>query len=500
MSRAQPRRYAATNVGAAVLVFLTPFVLFYRMIMFHFYIRGAMLSDTGLLGSLLWHNTALRLPDSLGGESFFAFHVSPLLILISAVSELLPLSMPQVFAGFVGLCHGLLALAMFWLLVTGYGLRRGAGLALAALASAAFAFSGLAVAIARFPHFETFAAACLLLFLVALVLERRGIAVLAFAFAMITREDIGLHAFGFLALWAAANRLRGLPLRSDAWIVGFALAGLLYSMTVLVAQHAVFPGHSSFVRIYLGDPPFADIGARRVILRLGAWVTLHAAIILPAIAIAWWASRTHTPLLLLGFAACTPWLLLHLFAASELAGWMVGYYAFPFVIALAWPWLAVLIRAGQGQAPRERPIFFAAALLAMVALSLVPLGKNWDDEGRLPMPDGFLRAPSAGQQARTDAAIAAIAAGRPALGRLIVDGSVAALTPFTFARAEIAQATDDPPDTVVFFANGFDAASLRAAPGLSDRFSVPGTELRIATNRPDALRALGIPLEAVEAL
>jgi hypothetical protein len=41
---------------AAAAVFLVQFVLFYRLILFHFYIRGAMLSDTGLLGSLLWHN------------------------------------------------------------------------------------------------------------------------------------------------------------------------------------------------------------------------------------------------------------------------------------------------------------------------------------------------------------------------------------------------------------------------------------------------------------
>jgi hypothetical protein len=484
---------------AAVAVFALPFVMFYRLMLFHFYIRGAMLSDTGLLGSLMWHNPGFRLPPSLGGESFLAFHVAPILFLVSAISGEVPLTMPQMFAGLVGVSHGLLALAIFWLLVGGFGLRRGLELALAALASAAFAFNGLAIAIARFPHFETFGAACLLLFLVALALGHRLIAILPFLFALATREDFGLHAFGFLALWFAANRLRRRPWRGDGGIIGFALAGLLYSAAALLAQHLAFPGHSSFVRIYLGDPPFADLTAPRLAARLAAWIKLHHTILLPAFATAFWAARKRDPWVLLGYAACLPWLMLHLLATAELAGWMVGYYAFPFLIAMAWPWIEVLPRARTPSAPIVPPIQAATALLLMVALSLSPFGRGWDDEGRMPMPDAFLRAPSAAQQTLTDRAVAAIAAAGPALGQLVVDGSVASLSPFAFARENIARGAEAPPDTVVFFTDGFDAASLSTAPGLTARYIVPGTELHIATNRPAAaLRALGIPLVAAE--
>jgi hypothetical protein len=162
----------------AAIVFAAPFTLFYRLILFHFYVRGSFLLDTGLLASLMYHNTAaLTLPPSLGGESFFAFHVAPILLLVSTVSYALPFSMAQLFAGFVGLCHGLLALSVFWLLVSGYGMQRGWALALAALTAGLFAFNGLAIAIARYPHFETLAAASLLLFFAALLLERRTIAI-----------------------------------------------------------------------------------------------------------------------------------------------------------------------------------------------------------------------------------------------------------------------------------------------------------------------------------
>jgi len=381
--------------------------------------------------------------------------------------------------------------------VGGYGMRRGAALALATLAAAAFAFNGLAIAIARFPHFEMFAAACLLLFLVALVLEHRAIAIVAFAAALATREDVGLHAFGFLFLWAAANRLRGIPWRHDAWIVGFALAGLLYSAAALLVQHFAFPGHSSFVRIYLGDPPFAGLGLQREGLRLVAWLTLHPSIIVPAIATGLWAARTHMPFLMLGYAACIPWTLLHLLAANTLAGWMVGYYAFPFVVAMAWPWLAVLIRRGEAEIPAVRAIPLAGLLLAMTALSLLPIGRDWD-QGRTPMPDALLHAPSGSQQALTDRAVAAIAAARPALGRLLVDESVASLSPFAFPRAELAGVADVRPDTVVFFPDGFAAAGQEAATGLPSRYRVPGTALIIATNRPaETVQGLGLPLEAV---
>jgi hypothetical protein len=481
---------------AAVAVFGLPFAMFYRLMLFHFYIRGGMLSDTGLLGSLMWHNPALRLPPSLGGESFFAFHVAPLFLIVSAISELTPLKMPQIFAGLVGCSHGLLALAMFWLLVGGFGMRHGPRLALAALASAAFAFNGLAVAIARFPHFETFGTACLLLFLVALALECRVIAMVPFVCALATREDFGLHAFGFLTLWFAANRLRQWPWRDDAWLIGFALAGLVYSSAALLAQHLAFPSQSSFVRIYLGDPPLSEFTRERFVARLVAWMKLHQAILIPAIATTFWVLRGRDPWVLLGYAACMPWLLLHLLASAELAGKMVGYYAFPFLIAMAWPWIEVLLRSRTLSTPQVPAIRAATALLVVVALSLSPFGNGWDDGGRLPMPDAFLRAPSAAQMELTDRAVSAIASAGPALGRLVVDGSVAALSPFAFARENIAGGTDASPDTVVFFTHGFDAIGLRATPGLTTRYVVRGTELNIATNRPEAV--LPIPLDPAE--
>src|SRR5580765_4518081 len=141
--------------AAAMLAIGIPFVAFTNLVLFHFYVRGSFVLDSGLLASLMWHsNAALTQPASLGGGSYFGTHTSLLFLPASALSWLLPFSMPQFFAGVVGLSHALLALAVFWLLVERCGLRRGAGPWIAALTALGFAFSGLAIAVARYPHFE----------------------------------------------------------------------------------------------------------------------------------------------------------------------------------------------------------------------------------------------------------------------------------------------------------------------------------------------------------
>jgi hypothetical protein len=81
------------------------------------------------------------------------------------------------------------------------------------------------------------------------------------------------------------------------------------------------------------------------------------------------------------------------------------------------------------------------------------------------------------------------------LGRLLVDNSIAALAPHGFAQAEVpflqgnetapSEATASP-DTVVFFAEGYDARRLRAiadAAGLTRRYAMPGTQVHLAARQ-----------------
>jgi hypothetical protein len=481
---------------AALAVFGSPFWFFYNLVLYHFYIQGGLLIDSGLLGSLMWRIApSMPLPAWYGQGSFFAVHVAPIMLLASGVSELFPLTMPQTFASFVGISHGLLALAIFALLASRDVARHAAVLLLAALVSIGFACTGLPLAIALFPHFELFGAACLLLSFAALARDRRTAAIVCFLFALSTREDIGLHAFVFLSFWAAMNWWRDVPWRLNRWIVGFAFAGALYSAVVLLAQHLAFPGHSSFYAVYIGDPPFAHLSWRRVATRLQGWAMVHtSSIVLPGLGVVGWAFWKRDPTVLLGYVACIPWALLQLFSVREFSGVMLGYYAYPFVIAIAWPLLAGQIRqqsSGRYWAP-------TIGMLALVALGLAPVGQVYN-LANIPLPKAFFSPPSAARQSATDRAVAALAARPPILGRLVVDDSVAALEPFAFARRDIALLAHAPSNTIAYFQDGMLAISLRAGANLPYHYRVPGTAIRIDADRPlSAMQSAGLPLEPAQ--
>ena len=489
-----PVRWEDVGIAAAAMLAIgIPFVAFANLVLFHFYVRGSFVLDSGLLASLMWHGDAtLTQPASLGGGSFFGTHVSLLFLPALALSWALPFSMPQFFAGVVGFSHALLALAVFWLLVEGFGLRRGAGPWIAALAALGFAFSGLSIAIARYPHFETLIAAFFLLFAVAQVLGHRRLAVAFFVLGLATREDAGFHYVAILGLLVMLNLACGVPLRQQRTEWTFALAALFYAIAVMAVQHLLFPGTSAFVRVYLGDPPLAHLSAGLIADRMLFFLVGRPYILYPALGACIWAVRARNPYVVLAFVAGIPWALIHLLAKSPLAGALVSYYAFPFLIALAWPLLGVM-RQRQRTGNAGDPTSVIVGFAALLALSFIP-GIGIHDPGQLPLPQAFWDPPSRAQQAATDRAVAAISAARPMLGRLLVDNSIAALAPNGFAQKEVpflqGNATADEattsPDTVAFFAEGYDARRLRAiadAAGLTRRYSMPGTQVHLAARQ-----------------
>ncbi len=485
------------NLGlaaAAMLAIGIPFVAFTNLVLFHFYSRGSFVLDTGLLASLMWHSdAALTQPASLGGASYFGTHVSLLFLPASALSWCLPFSMPQFFAGVVGFSHALLALAVFWLLVEGFGLRRGMEPWIAVLAALGFAFSGLAIAIARYPHFETLIAAFFLLFAVAHVLGHPRLAVAFFVLGLATREDAGFHYVAILGLLVTLNVSHGVPLQQQRAELTFALAALFYAIAVMAVQRLIFPETSAFARVYLGDPPLAHLSAGLIADRIGFFLVGRPYILYPALGACIWALRARNPYVVLGFAAGIPWALLHLLAKGPLAGVLVSYYAFPFLIALAWPLIGVM-RQRQRTGNAGEPTSVLAAFTMLLALSFFP-GIGLHDPGQLPLPQAFWDPPSRAQQAATDRAAAALSAARPMLGRLLVDNSIAALAPNGFAQKEVPFLQGDGstpsetttfPDTVAFFAEGYDARRLRAiaeAAGLTRRYAMPGTQIHLAARQ-----------------
>lgn len=503
-------RCADVSLAAAAVVAIgVPFVAFANLVLFHFYVRGSFVLDSGLLASLMWHSSAtLAQPESLGGTSFLGTHVSLLFFPVSTLSWLLPVSMPQFFAGFVGMNHALLALPIFWLLVEGFGLRRGAGPWIAALAALGFSFSGLAIAIARYPHFETLISAFFLLFAVARVLGYPRLAVALFVLGLATREDAGFHYTAVLGLLVALNLVLGVRLREQRTELTFALVALVYSLAVMVVQRVIFPDTSAFERVYLGNPPLAHLSADLLADRMHTMLVGRPYILFPALGACIWAMRARNPYILVGFAAAIPWLLVHLLAKTPLAGVLASYYAFPFLIALAWPLLAVLLMQQRtGVAGNSSRV--VGGFVALLMLSFFP-GIGIHDPGRLPVPQAFFDPPSPAQQAATDRAVAAVSAARPMLGRVLVDNSVAALAPNGFAQNEVpflhgneTAPSAAAPDTVVFFAEGYDADRLRAiadTAGLTRHYAMPGTQIKLAARqRLEEIPAIANLITAMQA-
>jgi hypothetical protein len=477
----------AARALLGVLAAAPAFVGYADVVLNHFYRYGAVLLDTGLLADLAWHRP-LALPGTwlLGNQSFFAVHIAPLFVLLSALSWLVPATMAQWFALFTGVAQALPAVAVYWFLVSEYRMRRGWRIALAAGLAVVFSFNGLAIAQVRYPHFEILLAASMMLFLVAWWRERLAAASLFFVLCLICREDAGFHVAAVLAVAVVLRRRDGVPLAAQRPALIFLGLGLLYSFAALLIGMELASGPSSLARVYLGTPPFAHLTALLVATRALGLVIVRTYIFLPALVAIVWAAMTRNPYLLVGYIAFVPWTILHLLAKSDLAGTFSSYYGFPYLIAMFWPLIGWRMRPAG---PLWQPLLgFGVMILA--SFTALPMQHN---PSHVPLFAGFLDPPSFAEQARVERAMSAIADRGASLGRVVAGDSVAALRPDSFRADEtLWGGPHGDPDTLLYFAGDRDAAamaSLAARLGRPERFAVAGTPMRVVTDRP--LASLG---------
>lgn len=475
-----------------VLAAAPAFVGFAGFVLNHFYRYGAVLLDTGLLADLAWHRgVSLTGNWLIDGLSFFAFHIAPIFVLLSAASWLVPVTMAQWFALFTGVAHALPAVAVYWLLVAEYRLRRGGSLAAAVALAVAFSFNGLAIAQVRYPHFEIMLAASMMVFLAAWWRERFAVAALFFVLCLMCREDAGFHVAAILAVAVALRRHDGVPLASQRPALVFLALGLLYSVAAVLIGMALAPGTSSLVRVYFGSPPYAHVTPLLLATRVVGLIVARTYIFLPALCAVVWAVMARNPYLLVGYIAFIPWTVLHLLARSDLAGTFSSYYGFPYLVAMFWPLIGWAMRPAG---PVWHPLvgFGAMILASFTALSMQ------HNPSRVPVLAGFLDPPSFAEQARVEDAVAAIAARGSALGRVVAADSIAALRPDSF-RADETLWGGPPadPDTLLYFAGDRDAAAmatLAARFHLVGHFVVAGTPIRVVTDRPAASLGALAPL------
>ncbi|MBU6449846.1 MAG: hypothetical protein KGQ26_09510, partial [Rhodospirillales bacterium] len=445
--------------------------------------------DAGILASLIWHSGwLLRTPLVSGGQSYLATHLALVFWLTSGLSWLLPFSRVQFFALFLGAVQAFMALPVYVLLV-----RLGVARPWAAVLAVLFAFNGMVLAASCNPHFELLIVAAGMAFLAALACGRVWLARGLFLLCLITREDAGFH-LGFLLLagglglyWQGVDRVKLRPL------LAYAAAALCWSAAAVVIQHVAFPGGDAITRVYLGKPAFAALTPAVLATRLVFYLFYRLYLVLPLAIAVILAERWRMPGLFAGFAACLPWLGLNWLAVSAIAGTLSNYYPFPMIFGLFWP-LAAQDFAERMGAVRVLPRrWVLCAFMAMLLASFVGLW-GMQDPLNLRFPRDFLGIPSASSQMAAEQVVRALAAAP--LGRVAVDGSVIALAPNQFLQSQwVLNPQSKLPDTVIFFTAGpgtGEALKLAARAGLTNFLQIPGTALRVATNKTLDLKALNL--------
>lgn len=472
----------------AAIVAITPFVAYAISILYSFYGIGSSFHDAGWSAYLI-HEADLQIHDPScvdNGMSWFNSHVSPLFWVTSALGRLVPLTRIQFYAAYIGVSHALPAIAVYWLLVSGYRMTRPAPCLAAALLALFFAFDGLALAIARFPHFMMFVVGSGMMFLVSLVLRHLVVAALFFILCLSTREDAGFHLFALLSIFFLLERRQGVSWREQKPAVIFAGLALLYSSGAIGLQHALSTReYSLLLTEYLGDPLFGQVDVSLMIDRFRGWVAYRGYVVAPAGCALVWAILRRNPYIVLGYVAFVPWGLIHLMAARELVSTLPSYYAFPYMFANLWPLIAILIQ--QRQAGVKRSLVEPFCGFALLTAASFTGSQYLHNPTHLAFPAGFVSPPSMNRQAATGRALQTLGRSQE-LGATLIDQSVIAVVPELYRAENILSAErHSDPDSIIFFAEGFESALARQAAakaGLDREYEVPGTPIRVVSNRP----------------
>jgi hypothetical protein len=150
--------------------------------------------------------------------------------------------------------------------------------------------------------------------------------------------------------------------------------------------------------------------------------------------------------LAIGPLAVFPWILLSLLAAMPAPAMLDGYYAFPLIIALAWPSIAF----SMGQGPLGLQI--QTSVLSIALFIAVGDWSGWD-----------LQVPSFSVMGRYEAALRVVISGQRRLGTIMVDDAVASLVPDSLKADEWTFQWSinhiQNPDAVVYRQNAYDAAN-----------------------------------------
>ncbi len=466
-----------------------------------FYGEGATAYDAGWFAYILSH-FAFPPPNpqyliERGIPSFFAFHIAPLMPVWGGMAQLLHLSPAASFGAWQGFFHALLALLGVAMVRTPFSpavdlaCRIGVGLALA--------FSSICLNAMLYLHHELAIPILFIATCIALARSRPWLAVLLLVLTLSVRTDAGFHAALYFGAFAVAEWLTTRRITPAARTLAiFAAVSFAYSVAAFACVHYFFPQFDNFKFSYAGDHynhfSLGFLGDRFVNLlqRRPELFVIFGCVLGMGIA----RRNLH---LVLGALVIIPWTLLNLSGVRDVPGELYTYYAFPYLMLLAWPLLVPMLQSwAVDPAQRRAPAVLDRGQLAgWAAMSVL----SWIVYFVPPFAhDPVLRADrsagvrnflpqigSQGMQEVSDVAARLHALMQSSAQPVLVDEGFASLLPDT-KREHIFKVTrDEPPSdrpfVLAYFVTQVGAIEIEAAYGPRAElcYILPRTNVRILT-------------------
>jgi hypothetical protein len=426
------RLYAAVTGG---LCALTSALLAIDYTLIHFYRKGAFFWDSGMYAYFMsysnrWplrHPPVADSPRDIGpGYSYFAIHIDPIFYLTSALNAVLDIPAAAFFSLTQGLWFAILGGVCFAFSVRSATRVTLLYLVVAACISLSTAFSGPALALIGFPHFEIAIPALLLLFLFLLRANHLRSALVILGLSLLIREDAGFHGGTLLALLALSSWHSGKPIDETRTMARAAALCFVYSAAVFVLQSLFYRGEFNyFLHVYVGTPFLSHVTGPFILDRLATFAIDKSYVTWPALLVLGTALWRRELSLAIGPVAILPWLALHFLALSSDAGSLNNYYAFPTILAIAWPCTNYYLGTNRSDAD-----WWAASVLQIgtsglsILLFAVMASGNHDNA-----PWRRLEPPPVAEIGTYEKALKAIIHHRETLGTLLLDDAVVSLVP-----------------------------------------------------------------------
>jgi hypothetical protein len=446
---------AKFQIGVGAVLCSIIFIIFYRIIMAHFYRFGGYLWDAGWYADVIWRNGIFPInPEVAVGpiKYQYQFHSFFLATPLSLISEVLPLSAPQWFAVVTGMGHAITALCVFAIAARCPAALGGRPKVIVdALLAFAVTMSAPALESVTYPHLEFLYFPTTALFCYAMLSQSYLFIFVALLLVVATREDAGFHlAAPFLltfALVTALDKVKWLqrwPLErfSVRQFVYFCALPVIFATASLIVPGFFVEKLPLLVNEYFGHPFYGHLSWSALNHQASFVFTRLSYVWLPMLMLFCVAIASRSILLVAASLAYVPWLLFNLLAPQPGNKLYFAYHAFPQFMMYLIPLVVAsgTIKfagrrqdaAGQPTISRVRRIFlyYSIIIIAVISTAFLPASTlalvpkfAWSGASRTSIVS-------------TNRFFQLFKVAKPALGNMVADESVIALAPRLFSSSE----------------------------------------------------------------